>query len=165
MPAEIPSVIAYGSPEDEKLALIVSPLAPGSASASRANTFEQESHIQELGFRHDDTPEFTKHEEATNIEVFFDLFFAANLSVFAEAQDVTSISKVATFIVYFSLLWFNWLLLSLYDVRFVTDSIFERCARAIHLGVMVGFAVVAPKFQVGEQIAGTFQTMCKSDAL
>ncbi|KAK5653641.1 hypothetical protein OQA88_8671 [Cercophora sp. LCS_1] len=159
MPANVPSVIAYGSPEDEKLALIASPLVPASASASRSNTFEQEPHIQELGFRHDDTPEFTKHEEATNIEIFFDLFFAANLSVFAEAQDVTSLSKVATFIVYFSLLWFNWLLLSLYDVRFVTDSIFERCARAIHLGVMVGFAVVAPKFQVGEQIAGTFQTM------
>lgn len=49
-----------------------------------------------------------------------------------------------------------------FDVRFVTDSIFERAARTIHLGVMVGFAIVATYFDPEEQTKGTFQALCKS---
>jgi hypothetical protein len=36
----------------------------------------------------------------------------------------------------------------------------ERTARAVHLGVMVGFAVVAPNFKPEEQDQGNLQTMC-----
>lgn len=34
----------------------------------------------------------------------------------------------------------------MYDVRFSTDSIFERVAHACHFGVMVGLAVIGPQF-------------------
>lgn len=75
----------------------------------------------------------------------------------------------------------TWFLVSLYDVRFVTDSAFgklsikcsrifetchsntqlERAARGVHLGVMVGFAVVAPNFDPNDQNIKTMKTMCK----
>jgi hypothetical protein len=38
----------------------------------------------------------------------------------------------------------------LYDVRFTADCIFERCAKALHFGVMVGFAVVGPAWEPGK---------------
>ncbi|KAG5921727.1 hypothetical protein E4U53_003767 [Claviceps sorghi] len=58
-----------------------------------------------------------------------------------------------------SLLWITWFLTASYDVRFVTDSIFERTARAVSLGVLVGFAIVAPNFDPGQQKASVMQTM------
>jgi hypothetical protein len=35
---------------------------------------------------------------------------------------------------------------TLYDVRFSTDSVFERVSHACHFGVMIGLAVVGPQF-------------------
>jgi hypothetical protein len=34
----------------------------------------------------------------------------------------------------------------LYDVRFSTDSVFERIAHTCHFGVMVGLAIIGPQF-------------------
>ncbi len=65
-----------------------------------------------------------QHEEATNIELFFDLFFAANLTVFSEVHDVTNLAQLRSYMGYFCMLWFTWALVGLFDVRFVTDSIF-----------------------------------------
>ncbi|KAK1750424.1 hypothetical protein QBC47DRAFT_310091 [Echria macrotheca] len=148
-----------------KLPLIVSPLVEKTQSQSLERVDERqpaEPNLTDLGFREGpnyDGPEFERHREATAIEVFYDLFFAANLTVFSESQDITNMEKVTTFIAYFSLLWFNWALLGLYDVRFVTDSVFERCARGVHFGVMVSFAVIAPNFNLGSQKPATFQTL------
>lgn len=36
---------------------------------------------------------------------------------------------------------------TLYDVRFSTDSVFERICHVCHFGTMVGLAVVGPQFQ------------------
>lgn len=46
-------------------------------------------------------------------------------------------------------LWFTWYQVSLYDVRFASDSLFERIAKAVQFLVMIGFAVVGPKYNVG----------------
>jgi hypothetical protein len=59
------------------------------------------------------------------------------------------------------MLWMTWALVGLFDVRFVTDSIFERIARCAHLGVMIGFAVVAPNFDPYNQQAQVFRAMCQ----
>ncbi|KAK4195345.1 hypothetical protein QBC40DRAFT_316548 [Triangularia verruculosa] len=117
--------------------------------------------LDSFGWREsaDENPEFEKHAEATNIEVFYDLFFAAILCVFAEVQDVTNLQQLNSFIAYFVLLWFTWALLGLFDVRFITDSIFERCVRAVHFGVMVGFAVVAPTWSLYDQKGQTYRTL------
>jgi hypothetical protein len=84
------------------------------------------------------------------LEVFFDLFFAANYTVFSKTQSVTSAARIGAYIGYFrlvgttkdqaigirlawltvvSLMWFTWLAVALYDVRFVTDSIFGTVER------------------------------------
>ncbi|KAH7329660.1 hypothetical protein B0I35DRAFT_474234 [Stachybotrys elegans] len=100
-----------------------------------------------------------RYEEPTLLEVFFDLFFAANYGVFTKTQSVNSSEGFNSTLGYFAMLWMTWLLIGLYDVRFVTDSIFERVARAAQLGVMVGFAVVAPNFNPSQQIEQTMRTM------
>jgi hypothetical protein len=48
------------------------------------------------------------------------------------------------------LLWLTWYSNYLYDVRFTADCIFERCAKLVHFGVMVGFAVVGPAWEPGK---------------
>jgi low temperature requirement protein LtrA len=147
------------------LPLLRSPIVPGK-NRSPASTFRREPtapDLEDFGYRDGpasgEVPEFERHQEATAIEVFYDLFFAANLTVFSEGQNITSPDKLATFVVYFSLLWFNWVLLGCFDVRFITDSMFERCARAVHFGVMVGFAVICPSLSLVTQVPSTYQTL------
>jgi amino acid transporter len=52
-----------------------------------------------------------------------------------------------SYVGFFTLLWLTWFAVSLYDVRFSADSIFERAAKALHFGVMVGFAVIGPSWK------------------
>ncbi|KAF3759999.1 hypothetical protein M406DRAFT_343623 [Cryphonectria parasitica EP155] len=92
-------------------------------------------------------------------QLFFDLFFAANLTLFSDVHQVSSKTKLLSYVEYFYILWFTWALVSLFDVRFVTDSVFERIARAGHLGVMIGLAVVASDFHPENQDERTFRTM------
>lgn len=44
---------------------------------------------------------------------------------------------------------------TLYDVRFSTDSIFERLAHVCHFGVMVGLAIIGPQFDDPDTIPWT----------
>lgn len=91
-------------------------------------------------------PPCANHSTNKIPQLFFDLFFAANLTVFSQVHQVSSYEKFTSFIGFFCMLWFTWALMALFDVRFVSDSIFERVAKAGHLGVMIGFAVVASDF-------------------
>lgn len=56
---------------------------------------------------------------------------------------------------FFAILWFTWLQVVLYDVRFGVDSLFERICKLVHFGVMVSFAVVGTKFDPSAQGDGT----------
>lgn len=40
---------------------------------------------------------------------------------------------------------------SLYDVRFSIDSVFSRVCKALHFGVMTGFAIVGPIFNTNDE--------------
>ena len=51
-----------------------------------------------------------------------------------------------SYVGFFSILWFTWLQVALFDVRFSNDSAFERLCKAIQFGIMVGFAVVGPAY-------------------
>lgn len=128
---------------------------------------------------HRAVPDFKRHDGATSAEVrcqrifsritqltcardhqlFFDLFFAANLTVFSEVHEISDHTRLTSYIGYFCLLWFTWALVSLFDVRFVADSIFERVARAGHLGVMIGLAVVGSNFHFDEPDPKIFRVM------
>ncbi|KAJ4347952.1 uncharacterized protein N0V89_009324 [Didymosphaeria variabile] len=99
-----------------------------------------------------DNPAFHRHAEATTSELFYDLFFVANLTTFTSMLEINDYNTLTAYVGFFSLLWLTWYQVSLYDVRFSTDSVFERVAKAIHFGVMVGFAVIGPQWKPGQEI-------------
>ena len=96
----------------------------------------------------------TRHEAST-IELFYDLFFVANLATFTTMHQhvdaecklnpeplAVSTDQSAAIISYegfFTLLWFTWLSTTLYDVRFTTDSVVERLFKCVHFGIMIAF--------------------------
>lgn len=92
----------------------------------------------------DELPQFIKHEESTNIELFYDLFFVANLTTFSNVHEVNSRKTLTSYMGFFCILWFTWCQTSLFDIRFVADSWTERMAKACHLGIMVGLAGLLP---------------------
>ncbi|KAI1842218.1 hypothetical protein JX266_011626 [Neoarthrinium moseri] len=104
-------------------------------------------------------PEFEKHHSASPVELFYDLWFVANLSVFTSIHNIYNSKSCTSFIGYIVMLWTTWNLTTLHDVRFYSDSIVERCARAMHLGVMIGFAIIGTQFDPDHQVKGIFQAM------
>ena len=64
-------------------------------------------------------PQFHRHAEATNAELFYDLFFVANLTVFTQQHEVNDSKTLAQYIGFFCILWFTWYQVGLYDVRFL----------------------------------------------
>ena len=99
---------------------------------------------------HHENPEFRHHKDATNSELFYDLFFVANLTVFSYIHDVNDITTLAQFVGFFCILWyfgayhgvllytnvyrFTWYNVALYDVRFAMDSVIERAFKFLHFG-------------------------------
>ncbi|KJZ69117.1 hypothetical protein HIM_11496 [Hirsutella minnesotensis 3608] len=104
-------------------------------------------------------PRFARREEPSLLELFYDLLFAANYNVFSNNQEPTDDASFQAYIGFFFLLWITWLLVTLFDVRYVTDSILSRVTRAVQLGVLVGFTIVAPNFNPSNLHAGTMQAM------
>lgn len=117
------------------------------------------------------TPAFRQREEASSIELFYDLFFVANLTSFTTVHAIDdaeskqahtllpshsphfrpaisnrSYEAITSYIGFFAILWFTWLQVVLYDIRFGVDSLLERLAKLVHFGVMVTFAVVGTRF-------------------
>ncbi len=110
----------------------------------------------------DALPEFQRHEEATNMELFYDLFFVANLTTFSAIHEINDIDTLTSYIGFFCILWFTWCQVSSFDVRYVADSVWERAAKAIHMGIMVGMATVGPNFDTHKQHAPSLKTMGES---
>ncbi|KAF7900058.1 hypothetical protein EAF00_004394 [Botryotinia globosa] len=106
-----------------------------------------------------ETPEFRRYEETTNMELFYDLFFVANLTTFNDVHDVNEVDALKSYAGFFCILWFLWLQVSLFDVRFVTDSILERIGKAFQFGVMIGLAIVGPDFNSSDQKPGAFRSL------
>ncbi|KAI1132319.1 hypothetical protein F5Y10DRAFT_294076 [Nemania abortiva] len=86
-------------------------------------------------------PRFRKHHESTTLE----------------EHTVDDSKNLLSYVGYITLLWCDWFLVTLYDVRYLTDSVAERVGRAVHLGVMLGFAVVSAKFTPDQQSGTTFR--------
>ena len=76
-------------------------------------------------------------EEASSIELFYDLFFVANLTTVTSVHYMVDMESVTSYILFFVILWFTWLQTSLYDIRFSVDSFYERTIKAIHFFVMM----------------------------
>ncbi|KAI5844673.1 bacterial low temperature requirement A protein-domain-containing protein [Morchella snyderi] len=91
----------------------------------------------------EDVAEAEEVEEATPIELFYDLFFVANLTTVTSVHYITESKTLSSYILYFIILWFTWLHVTLLDVRFSVDSVYERVCKALHFAVMGAFASVS----------------------
>ncbi|KAI1917873.1 hypothetical protein LOZ04_002591 [Ophidiomyces ophidiicola] len=137
------------------------PLAYSSNPVDRENVPLQNIERSQLPVEADGEPkdgqakEFVilkKRQAATNMELFFDLFFVANLSSFASAHEINTNDSLRSYIGYITILWFYWLQTAFYDIRFYRDSISSRISKAMHLGIMTGLAVLAPNFDTNEPL-------------
>ena len=91
-------------------------------------------------------PRLFRHSDATPIELFFDLFFVANLSTFTATHEINNGYALVAYIGFLGVIWSTWLQITLFDVRFARDSVFERVCKAIQLAAMVGFASAGTRF-------------------
>lgn len=99
------------------------------------------------GARKGDTFVFAQRHEADTIELFFDLFFVANLATFTAYHAVLDLKSFAAYVGFFAIIWSTWFQVTLHDVRFSRDSVYERICKVIQMIVFVGFALVGSKFQ------------------
>ena len=86
--------------------------------------FELDESHHELHRSHSgpDEPVFREHHESSTVELFFDLFFVANLATFTANHEIVDSSSLKNYLGFFTLLWFTWLQYSLFDVRFSTGT-------------------------------------------
>ncbi|KAJ6261234.1 hypothetical protein Dda_3902 [Drechslerella dactyloides] len=89
---------------------------------------------------------WTRHAEATWVELFYDLFFVANLTTFTDSHQINDGDSLQSYIGYFAIIWFTWLQAALFDLRFGKDSLIQRIAKALQIGVMVGFSAINHRF-------------------
>ncbi|PTU23884.1 hypothetical protein P175DRAFT_0513013 [Aspergillus ochraceoroseus IBT 24754] len=107
------------------------------------------------------SPHLYRHSDATPIELFFDLFFVANLSTFTATHEINNVEALGAYIGFLGVIWFTWLQVTMFDIRFARDSIFERICKAIQLAAMVGFASAGTRFttHVREDNVWAFQSL------
>lgn len=132
-----------------------------SAAAERVVEFDESQYDLHLHRTHTEEPLFREHHESSTVELFYDLFFVANLATFTSNHDIVDASSLKNYLGFFTLLWFTWLQYSLFDVRFSTDSIFNRLCKAVSFGVMTGFAVCGAIYDQSnvEENAKAFRAM------
>ncbi|KAL8993018.1 MAG: hypothetical protein Q9169_006661 [Polycauliona sp. 2 TL-2023] len=146
------------------LPLLASPLRHDYIDNGTSTTTSEHSSIEKAHPRvtiHEDdggTPAFRERDEASTIELFFDLFFVANLTSFTNVHPIDDRATLSSYIGFFAILWFTWLQVVMFDVRFGVDSLFERVAKLIHLGVMVTFAIIGTNFDLSN-LHETYPTM------
>ncbi|RAK76435.1 uncharacterized protein BO72DRAFT_469328 [Aspergillus fijiensis CBS 313.89] len=106
-------------------------------------------------------PHLYHHSDATPIELFLDLFFVANLSTFTATHEINNVDALGAYVGFLGVVWFTWLQVTLFDIRFARDSIFERICKAIQMAVMVEFASAGTRFttQVQDENIWAFQSL------
>jgi len=92
---------------------------------------------------------FQQRHEANSVELFFDLFFVANLATFTAYHSITNRDELLAYIGFFSILWSSWYQITLHDVRFARDSVYERVCKTIQFGCFVALALVGSGFYPG----------------
>lgn len=76
-------------------------------------------------------PHFQLRKETTHPELFYDLFFVANLTVFTFKHNVTDLESLNQYLSFFGLLWLTWYQVALYDVRFSLDCLESRIYKTL----------------------------------
>ncbi|MCJ1312844.1 hypothetical protein MMC25_006520 [Agyrium rufum] len=130
-----------------------SSLKPEQALDSAGYMSHHEKHLDP------EEPVLKPAHESTVIQLFYDLFFVANLTAFTSKHEVDNASTLKSYVAFFCILWFTWLQVALFDVRFGHDSAFERLCKLLQFGVMTGFAVIGPGFDFDKDSSETFKTL------
>ncbi|ORY02000.1 bacterial low temperature requirement A protein-domain-containing protein, partial [Clohesyomyces aquaticus] len=94
---------------------------------------------------------FNQRHEANPLELFFDLVFVANLATFTAYHSISNASELFAYIGFFSVIWSSWFQITLHDVRFARDSIYERVCKMAQFVMFVGFALVGSSFHPYDQ--------------
>ncbi|KAH7399030.1 bacterial low temperature requirement A protein-domain-containing protein [Phaeosphaeria sp. MPI-PUGE-AT-0046c] len=89
---------------------------------------------------------FSQRHEANSIELFFDLFFVANLATFTAYHSITDGDYLLGYVGFFGILWSTWFQITLHDVRFARDSLYERICKTVQFICFVGLALVGSQF-------------------
>ncbi|KAF2762331.1 hypothetical protein EJ05DRAFT_206022 [Pseudovirgaria hyperparasitica] len=145
--------------EEEKLRFFSSPLKhePASLPRHESKISDEENRKDgphttnnEIPWNRDgqlhESPEFHRHEAAQSIELFYDLFFVANLTTFTANHNINTVRTLSSYVGFFCILWFTWYQSTLYDVRFAVDNVVERVFKLVNFGVMMGLAAVGSGF-------------------
>ncbi|KAJ5232490.1 hypothetical protein N7468_005446 [Penicillium chermesinum] len=68
---------------------------------------------------------------------------------------------LGSYIGFLGIIWFTWLQVTLYDIRFAQDCVFERFCKAFQLAAMVGFASAGTRFttRVRDDNVWVFQSL------
>ncbi|KAK9489858.1 hypothetical protein V1508DRAFT_426712, partial [Lipomyces doorenjongii] len=93
-------------------------------------------------------PRLVRARETSVVQLFYDLFFVANLATFTSKHEINTTDALRSYVAFFIILWGTWFQVAKFDVRFGNDSILERVCKALQFGIMVGFAVTGPQFEV-----------------
>jgi hypothetical protein len=101
------------------------------------------------GMKAGETIAFRQRHEANTIELFFDLFFVANLTTFTAYHSILDLPTLAAYIGFFAFIWSTWFQITLHDVRFSRDSLYERTCKVIQMIIFASFALIGSKFQPG----------------
>ncbi|KAF2660786.1 hypothetical protein K491DRAFT_754309 [Lophiostoma macrostomum CBS 122681] len=91
---------------------------------------------------------FSPRHEASTIELFFDLFFVANLATFTHNHAITNHQTFWSYVAFFIILWTTWFHVVCFDARFAFDSVWERACKVVHFSCFATFALVGYKFNL-----------------
>ncbi|OKL56805.1 hypothetical protein UA08_07758 [Talaromyces atroroseus] len=97
------------------------------------------------------SPRLRQRTDATPIELFYDVFLVANLATFSATHEINNITAVWSYVGFVGIIWFTWLQVTLFDIRFSRDSIFERICKVVQLSAMIGFASAGARFSTNIQ--------------
>jgi len=86
--------------------------------------------------------------KASYAELFYDLFFVASLTSFGIKHEITQEQAIASYVAFFTVLWWVWTSQSFYDVRFETGDVIHRLFKFAQLLLLAAFAAFAGRFDV-----------------
>ncbi|KAF1359991.1 hypothetical protein EJ07DRAFT_165635 [Lizonia empirigonia] len=104
---------------------------------------------------------FSQRHEAKSVELFFELFFVANLATFTAYHSISDSNYLLAYIGFFGILWATWFQIILHDVRFARDSLYERLCKTIQFITFVGLALAGSSFNpTGKANNKNFSILC-----
>jgi low temperature requirement protein LtrA len=96
---------------------------------------------------------FAQRHESSTLELFFDLFFVANLATFTHHHTILDGNSLAAYAGFFSIIWLTWFQITLHDVRFSQDSVLDRGCKIFQMLCFIGFALAGAHFAPGSKEA------------